>query len=164
LIGEFAVGRAIRRLIGLKTLRMLSLSATAGTLLAAMLGRAVRAYGASLSVPDWPLFEEGRVFPGKLSRDVALETAHRFTVMTVGALVVAMAVVAFREGGRVRLVTLSLLALLLLTALVGGLTVLYQLPKYVAVVDEALALALLTALTALTTWLYLGGREGARAE
>jgi heme A synthase len=143
----------------MKALRMLSMAATLGTLLAAVLGRAVRAYGASLSVPDWPLFE-GRAFPEKLSRDVALETAHRLTVMTVGALVVAMVVVSFREGGRVRLISLALLATLLLTALIGGLSVLYRLPKCVAVVDEALALVLLTALTALTTWLHFGASDG----
>ncbi len=142
----------------MKTLRTLSLAATTATLLAAVLGRAVRAYGASLSVPDWPLFG-GRVFPKELNRDVALETSHRLTVMTVGVLVLAMAVVSFREGGRVRLVSLGLLSLLLVTSAVGGMTVLYKLPKYMAVVDEGLALAVLTALTVLTTWLYASERR-----
>src|SRR5512144_2926989 len=105
-----------------KALRTLSLAATTATLLAAVLGRAVRAYGASLSVPDWPLFG-GRVFPKELNRDVALETSHRLTVMTVGVLVLSMAVVSFREGGRVRFVSLGLLAVLLATAVVGGMTV-----------------------------------------
>ncbi len=145
----------------MKALRTLSLAATLGTLLAAMLGRAVRAYGASLSVPDWPLFE-GRALPKKLTFEVALETSHRLVVMVVGILTVAMVVVSFREGGRVRTMCLALLALLLVTALVGGLTVLYKLPKYVAVIDEALAVALLTALSALTTWLYTGQPEQAR--
>ncbi len=142
----------------MKALRTLSLAATTATLLAAVLGRAVRAYGASLSVPDWPLFG-GRVFPKDLNRDVALETSHRLTVMTVGILVLAMAVVSFREGGRVRFVSLGLLALLAATAAVGGMTVLHKLPKYVAVVDEGLALCLLTALTVLTTWLYASERR-----
>ncbi len=142
----------------MNTLRALSLAATLGTLLAAILGRAVRAYGASLSVPDWPLFE-GRALPSKLNLEVGLETSHRLTVMAVGVVVVAMAVVSFREGGRVRFVCLSLLGLLLVTALIGGLSVLYKLPRYMAVVDEALALALLTSLTALTAWLYRGEAE-----
>ncbi len=142
----------------MKALRTLSLAATTATLLAAVLGRAVRAYGASLSVPDWPLFG-GRAFPKELNRDVALETSHRLTVMTVGVLVLAMAVVSFREGGRVRFVSLGLLAVLLVTAVVGGMTVLYKLPKYMAVVDEGLALAVLTALTVLTTWLYSAERR-----
>ncbi len=142
----------------MRALRTLSLAATTATLLAAVLGRAVRAYGASLSVPDWPLFG-GRVFPKELNRDVALETSHRLTVMTVGVLVLAMAVVSFREGGRVRFVSLGLLAVLLVTAVVGGMTVLYKLPKYMAVVDEGLALAVLTALTVLTTWLYSAERR-----
>lgn len=150
-------------MLTVKALRTLSLAATIGTLLAAMLGRAVRAYGASLSVPDWPLFE-GRAFPKKLDRDIALETSHRLVVMTVGVLVVAMAVVSLREGGRVRLICLSLLAVLLVTALVGGLSVLHKLPKYVAVIDEALALALLTALTVFTTWLYVGKLEETTSE
>ena len=146
----------------IKALRALSLAATLGTLLAAVLGRAVRAYGASLSVPDWPLFN-GRALPSELSLEVALETSHRLVVMTVGIIMVAMAVVSLREGGRVRLICLSLLALLLVTATVGGLSVLYKLPKYMAVVDEALALAVLTALAALTTWLYTGEPEAAGA-
>ena len=78
-------------------------------------------------------------------------------------LVVAMTVVSLRESGRVRLICLSVLATLLVTALVGGLSVLYKLPRYVAVVDEALALALLTALTVLTTWLYTREPEQARS-
>ena len=147
----------------MKALRTLSLAATVGTLLAAVLGRAVRAYGASLSVPDWPLFG-GRIFPKEIDRDVALETSHRLVVMTVGVLVWAMAVVSFRERGRIRLVSLGLLVVLLATSLVGGLTVLYKLPKYMAVVDEGLALALLTGLTALTTWLYVGKPRGDRPQ
>ena len=137
----------------MKALRTLSLAATTATLLAAVLGRAVRAYGASLSVPDWPLFG-GRAFPKELNRNVALETSHRLTVMTVGILVLAMVVVSFREGGRIRFVSLGLLGVLLVTAAIGGMTVLYKLPKYMAVVDEGLALAVLTALTAVTTYLY----------
>lgn len=140
-------------MLTLKALRTLSLAATTATLLAAVLGRAVRAYGASLSVPDWPLFG-GRAFPKELNRNVALETSHRLTVMTVGILVLAMVIVSFREGGRIRFVSLGLLGVLLVTAAVGGMTVLYKLPKYMAVVDEGLALAVLTALTAVTTYLY----------
>lgn len=104
----------------MRVLRTLSLAATLGTLLAAMLGRAVRAYGASLSVPDWPLFN-GRVLPSEMNLEVALETSHRLVVMTVDVTMVAMAVVSCREGGRVRLICLSALAVLLVTALVGGL-------------------------------------------
>ena len=142
----------------MKALRTLSLAATTATLLAAVLGRAVRAYGASLSVPDWPLFF-GRAFPKQMSRDIALETSHRLTVMTAGILVMAMVIVSFRESGRVRFISLSLLALLLATATVGGLTVIRKLPRYMAVVDEGLALAVLTSLTVLTTWLYASERR-----
>src|SRR2546427_5245748 len=73
-----------------------SSAAVDATYILIILGGLVRATGAGLACPDWPLCP-GRLIP-PLDTLVLIEWRHRFVASIVGILTVAVAVAAWRGG------------------------------------------------------------------
>ena len=108
------------------------------------LGGVVRLTGSGLGCPDWPLCH-GKVIP-PLDGHTLIEYSHRLMASVVGALVLATAFVVWRSYRRVPwlLVPASLgLLLLVVQVLLGGVTVLKELPPAIVLAHLAVAEALM---------------------
>jgi heme a synthase len=112
-----------------------------------VLGALVRAHGAGLSCPDWPLCF-GELIP-RLDFKVAFEFGHRVVAGSVAILFAVLAVVSLRRPvlGPLLRSALAITALLLVTQIIlGGLTVLKLLASWTVtshlVVGNAIALSL----------------------
>lgn len=97
------------------------------------LGGYVRGTGAGLSCPDWPLCF-GRVVPPSMANGVAQEYAHRVLAGLVALCTAAIAVMSFRlrnEYPWLWRAGIFLAVLVLLQAVMGGLTVLMTLNPFI---------------------------------
>lgn len=113
---------------------------TAGcTFLLLLAGALVTSTGSSLAVPDWPL-SFGTLFP-KMEGGVLFEHGHRLIAGTVATLMLVLAVAVQRTEERawVKKLAWAALGVVLLQALLGGLTVLLKLPTQVSVAHAGLA-------------------------
>jgi cytochrome c oxidase assembly protein subunit 15 len=113
---------------------------TAGaTLVLLFIGGLVTSTGSGLAVPDWPL-SFGQVFP-QMVGGVLFEHGHRLAASAVGCLTVALALWTVLRESRPGVRALGLLALfaVILQGVLGGVTVLYQLPLAVSVSHACLA-------------------------
>ncbi len=116
-----------------------SLLLAACTLLLVVAGASVTSKQAGLSVPDWPL-SYGQVMP-EMKGGVFFEHGHRMIASVVGFMTIILAVWLWRVERRAWLKRLGWIALLavVLQGLLGGLTVLYLLPKSVSIAHACLA-------------------------
>ena len=112
-----------------------------------VLGALVRAHGAGLACPDWPLCF-GEVIP-EMDFKVAFEWGHRALAGSVGLLFLALGALTLRDpvaGPPLRLGLLLAAALLALQIVLGGLTVLELLATWTVtshlVTGNAFALSL----------------------
>jgi len=124
------------------------------TVLLIFVGGLVTSTGSGLSVPDWPL-SFGQVFPPMVG-GVFYEHGHRMVATAVGLLTVVLTIWILRVERRPALRRLAAGALVTVIAqgLLGGLTVLLQLPPAVSVAHACVAqlfLCLTVALAVLTT-------------
>ena len=96
-------------------------------------GAMVTSTGSGLSVPDWPL-AFGTVFP-KMEGGVFYEHGHRLVAGFVASLTVIQCVLAYRlpTSALVKKTTIIAVFIVLLQAVLGGMTVIYQLPTPVSV-------------------------------
>jgi heme A synthase len=117
-----------------------------------IVGSLVHGTGSSLACPDWPLCY-GTLFP-KMENGVQYEHTHRIVATTVGAMTVVMAVLLLRRQDR-RLFRLGLAAtaLVIFQGVLGGITVLYKLPRPISIAHLATSMCFfsLTLLIALRT-------------
>ncbi len=127
------------------------------TFLLVIAGGLVTSTGSGLAVPDWPL-SFGQVFP-RMEGGVLFEHGHRMIAAAVGLLTIGLAVVLQRFEPRawVRRLGWTALAVVVVQGLLGGLTVLTQLPDPVSVSHAGLAqiffsLALTLAVTTSDAW------------
>ena len=109
------------------------------TLFLVVAGASVTSNEAGLSVPDWPL-SYGKVMP-PMTGGVFYEHGHRMVATTVGILTIILVIWLWRVEKRTWMRRLGLVALGAVVAqgLLGGLTVLYKLPKPVSISHACLA-------------------------
>ncbi|MEW5874215.1 MAG: COX15/CtaA family protein [Candidatus Zixiibacteriota bacterium] len=123
------------------------------TFLLIIAGGLVTSTGSGLAVPDWPL-SFGQFFP-EMKGGVLFEHGHRMVAGTVGILMTALALaIWFVERRRwVRWLALAAWMAVVIQAILGGITVLHQLPTPVSVSHAGLASVFysLTAVLALVT-------------
>ena len=124
-------------------IRRVAWVAVAATYVLIALGGTVLATGSGLSCPDWPLCNGQAFSPGKYN--VLLEQLHRFTAATVSALIVLLVIGLIARARKDRtLLALAIAAPLLLAVqiVLGGLTVLWQLPQQIIMAHLGTALAI----------------------
>lgn len=109
------------------------------TLLLLGAGAMVTSTGSSLAVPDWPL-AYGQVFPPMVG-GILYEHGHRLIAATVGLLTIVTAGWLWWSDGRpwVRWLGVAALAAVIVQGVLGGITVLYLLPKAVSISHAMLA-------------------------
>lgn len=112
---------------------------SAATLFLIIAGAAVTSNEAGLSVPDWPL-SYGKVMP-EMKDGVFYEHGHRMVATSVGFFTTIFALwVAFTEKRLwMKRLGFAALAMVITQGILGGLTVLYQLPKEVSIAHACLA-------------------------
>ena len=120
-------------------LHRFALFVACATFLLVIAGGLVTSTGSGLAVPDWPL-SYGQVFP-RMEGGVLFEHGHRMIASVVGLLTIVLAVWASRVETRpwVRRLAWSLLAVVILQGVLGGVTVLLRLPDSVSVAHAGLA-------------------------
>src|SRR6266581_1231058 len=113
------------------------------TYLLIALGGTVRVTGSGLSCPDWPLCH-GQLYAA-LSKQVLLEQFHRYGASIVSVLVVTLAVLAVMYARKERQILVPALiapVFLVVQIVLGGLTVLWQLPPEIITAHLATALVI----------------------
>ncbi|MBP9732821.1 MAG: COX15/CtaA family protein [Candidatus Omnitrophica bacterium] len=140
----------------MKRFHLLSLILMIFTFVLIAAGGLVTSTGSGLSVPDWPL-SFGMLFP-EMKGGVQYEHTHRVIAGVVLLLTIALAWMARREVPR-RLAVLAFagVPLVLLQALLGGMTVLLLLPLPVSVFHACLGQSFF-ALTVSLWWLSAENR------
>jgi heme A synthase len=131
-----------------KWLRRISLLAVGFTFVLVILGGVVRVTGSGLGCPDWP-FCYGKVIPPLESKAI-IEYTHRFVAsVIVGPLILLTFVIVLVGHRRERwllLPTTLAVVLLIIQGLLGGVTVLTELPGGIVALHLAVAQALLACL------------------
>jgi len=130
-----------------------SLLVVFATLLLILAGGLVTSHDAGLAVPDWPT-SYGQWFPPMVG-NVFWEHGHRMIAGTVGLLTLILAfwvqVKETRKG--LKIFGWILVGMVLMQALLGGLTVLYLLPPAVSIAHACLAQTFFCAVVAMAYFL-----------
>lgn len=129
------------------------------TFLLIFIGALVTSTGSGLSVPDWPNTYGQFMFSFPLSKMVGgilYEHGHRMIASLVGMLTIVLAVWLWLQDRRrwLKWLGIGALAAVILQGVLGGITVLYQLPTSISVLHGCLAqafFALTLALAVLTS-------------
>lgn len=112
-------------------------------------GGMVTSTGSGLAVPDWPL-SFGQYFP-RMAGGVVFEHGHRMIAGAVGLMTLSLALwIGLAENNPLprRLAAAAALGIII-QALLGGITVLYSLPKAVSIAHACLGQAVFCVLLAL---------------
>ncbi len=139
----------------------------AATLLLVVAGASVTSNQAGLSVPDWPL-SYGKLMP-EMTGGIFFEHGHRMVATAVGLLTIVMAAWLWRRESRrwLRRLGLAAVAAVVAQGILGGMTVIFLLPKAVSIGHACLAqlffaatvaIALFTSRTWMTGTTGSGGR------
>ncbi len=140
-----------------KGLTRLTLATAVASYLLIVLGGLVRASGAGLACPDWPLCQ-GRLIP-PLDGPVLIEYGHRLVASLVGLLAVGVVITAWRRfRGRPEILRAATVAVVLVAVqiILGGLTVRHQLSPWLVVAHLGTAMAFFATVVALTAIVFLG--------
>jgi cytochrome c oxidase assembly protein subunit 15 len=136
----------------------------AATFVLIFVGGLVTSTGSALAVPDWPL-AFGRLIP-ELAGGVRFEWGHRVVAGVVSVLTLILAVWTWRVETRrwVRINALAAFGMIVVQAILGGITVLWLLPLLIAVAHAATAQAffcLIVALAVVTNRRFTGASNSA---
>ncbi len=146
-------------------LRSISVATVLAAFALVVLGGVVRVTGSGLGCPDWPLCY-GKVLP-PLEFTAILEYSHRFVAsVIVGPLIIATSVttwVAYRNERWLTIPAVVAVLLLIIQALLGGVTVLQELPGEIVAAHLAVAEALLACLILIAVVAFKGPPVGAEA-
>lgn len=119
----------------LVALHRFAVFAAAATFVLVFAGGLVTSTGSAMAVPSWPL-DAGRLIPQQWGAGVLFEWGHRAIAGTVSMLTLTLAVwawIAERRRKWVRYTALAACGLVLVQAVLGGITVLLNLPLTLAV-------------------------------
>lgn len=139
----------------------LAVAATSAIYALVIMGGVVRVTGSGLGCPDWPLCH-GQVIP-PLEKPVLIEYSHRLAATAGGFLVVGLAVatwVTHRRSTVMVVAATAAVVLLVFQALLGGVTVVNELPPNIVTAHLAIALVLLALLLLVTTLAFLSPQSG----
>ncbi|HYI95563.1 MAG TPA: COX15/CtaA family protein [Bryobacteraceae bacterium] len=130
------------------------------TLFLIVAGASVTSNEAGLSVPDWPL-SYGQVMP-EMKGGVFYEHGHRMIASIVGFLTVVLAIWMWRSEERPWLRRIGFIAVgaVILQGVLGGITVLYLLPKAVSISHACLAQLFFSTTVALALFTSPAWRTG----
>lgn len=124
------------------------------TLCLILLGGVVHGTGSSLACPDWPTCY-GSLIP-TMEGNVAIEHSHRLLASTVGLLTIILCVLLLKGRGVInraptlRRLGIVALVLVIVQGVLGGLTVIYQLPDLVSTAHLGTSMLFLSILV----WIY----------
>jgi heme A synthase len=112
-------------------LRRFALATSIATYVLLLVGGLVHGTGSSLACPDWPLCH-GQFFPA-MNHGVEYEHSHRLAAGTVAVMTLVLSVLIFRDKRARSLRPLAIAApiMVLLQAVLGGLTVIFKLPRFI---------------------------------
>jgi len=132
------------------------------TLFLVVAGGLVTSNDAGLSVPDWPL-SYGKLMP-PMEGNVFYEHGHRMVATTVGLLTIGMAIWLVRAERRRWMRSLGWIALaaVITQGVLGGMTVLFLLPKPVSIGHACLAQLFFSTTVAMALFTSDGWRRGAQ--
>jgi cytochrome c oxidase assembly protein subunit 15 len=130
------------------------------TLFLVVAGASVTSNQAGLSVPDWPL-SYGQVMP-EMKGGVFYEHGHRMIATAVGFMTIVLAVWLWRTDERrwLRRLGLAALTVVIVQGVLGGLTVLFLLPKPVSISHACLAQLFFCVTIAIALFTSPGWRRG----
>ncbi len=131
----------------MKNAQRVAVVTTLATLILVGVGALVRATGSGLGCPDWPTCHGGLVPPGDMGHQPIIEFTHRYVAATVGLLVVATAVYAWRYYRAVPAVlwtAIIVVPLVMLQGLLGAITVWRELPPAVVATHLLMAMIILS--------------------
>ncbi|HUY28660.1 MAG TPA: COX15/CtaA family protein [Candidatus Binataceae bacterium] len=122
-------------------LHRFAMLAAGATFCLIFVGGLVTSTGSALAVPDWPL-AFGKLVPA-WKGGIRFEFGHRVVAASVVALTIVLMVWAWRVEPRrwVRTTILGAFGLIIVQAILGGITVLFELPLPIAVAHAATAQA-----------------------
>src|SRR5262249_27902360 len=125
-------------------------------------GGLVTSNDAGLSVPDWPL-SYGKLMP-PMEGGIFYEHGHRMVAAAVGLLTIILAVWLWRGERRIWLRRLGLigLAAVILQGVLGGLPVIFLLPKPVSISHACLAELFFCTMVAIALFTSAGWQAGSR--
>ena len=137
----------------------------AATLVLITAGGLVTSTGSGLSVPDWPTTYGWSMFTFPLSRwvgGIVYEHGHRLIASTVGLLTIVLVIWTWMNEKRLWVRALSFIALLAVIAqgILGGITVLLQLPPAVSIGHAGLAQLFFCAVVSLALFTSPGWVKG----
>jgi cytochrome c oxidase assembly protein subunit 15 len=147
-----------------RALHRFALLCASATFVLIFAGGLVTSTGSALAVPDWPL-AFGKLIPA-WQGGIRFEFGHRVVAGTVVMLTLALALVAARvePRGWVRRCAYAAFAIIIVQAVLGGITVLFELPLAVAVAHAATAQALFCLMVAIAIFTNPGWERMARVD
>jgi len=135
-----------------KWIGRVSILLSVATLFLIFVGGLVTSTDSGLAVPDWPL-SYGRIMPPMIG-GIFYEHGHRMVAAMVGFLTVFFAFFVTLKESRpfVKLAAWIAVAMVILQGLLGGVTVLFLLPRPVSILHACLAQTFLCLVVALSVW------------